>query len=163
MTARLTVVVGNVTVLVCVASIVAVGNAVVVGVNVVSLDKLLSIADVADTLVDKLVAAFLDVVVLDWMNVVEAVMVAAAVASDPKTEIDAVVDDFTIVVDELADDWVVELVGESVIAEYATLVFGDVVIGDSADVSLHLLIQLLHNKYPGMCFYLIWRSELLVR
>ena len=33
--------------------------------NVVSVDILLSIADVADTLVDKLVAAFLDIVVFD--------------------------------------------------------------------------------------------------
>ena len=143
------------------ASIVVVRNSVVVGLNVVSLDILLSIADVADTLVDKLVAAFLDVVVLDWMNVVEAVMVAAAVASDPKTEIDAVVDDFTIVVDELADDWIVELVGESVIAEYATLVFGDVVIGDSTDVSFTFVDSVA--AYPGMCFYLIWRLKLLVR
>ena len=58
-------------------------------------------------------AAFLNIVVFDWMNVVEAVMVAAAVAIDPKIEIDAVVDDFTIVVDEHADDWVVEVVSES--------------------------------------------------
>ena len=116
MTDRLTVVVGNVTVLESVASIVVVCNSVVVGLNVVSVDILLSIADVADTLVDKLVAAFLDVVVLDWMNVVKAVMVAGAVAKDPKIEIDAVVDDFTIVVDEPANDLVVEVVGESVIA-----------------------------------------------
>ena len=136
MTDRLTVVVGNVTVqLESVASIVVVCNSVVVGLNVVTVDILLSIADVADTLVDKLVAAFLDVVVLDWMNVVEAVMVAAAVARDSKIEIDAVVDDFTIVVDEPADDWVVEVVCESVIAEYGTLVFGDVFISDSTDVS----------------------------
>ena len=107
MTDRLTVVVSNVTVLESVTSIVVVCNSVVVGLNVFTVDILLSIADVADTLVDKLVAAFLNIVVFDWMNVVEAAMVGAAVASDPKIEIDAVVDDFTIVVDEPADDWVV--------------------------------------------------------